>query len=336
VRGDKFIIRPYRRGDEFAINEMFNEVFHQNRQIEHWYWKYRDNPYGSYKITLAFAPDGTLAAHYGGYPVRLFYYPDNGSYEEYTSLHLGDKMTRKRFRAVGFGRNSILAKTFRGFQDTFLRDVLFGYGFAAHHSLRFGLLFLGYVDVEPVPFKSASVDELRTNLNKGLMSRFNILKTRQVETVDERWSAFFFRVAQSYKFLTKRDEEYLRWRYFKRPDRSYIFLSVSMMGRLKGWSVFYRDGDRIIWGDALFEPRDLNSVRSILSYLLKEPFSAGTRSIEGWFPSRPFWWEEVLSSLGFENHQEPSNLHLISPVNDGIAISMLKDFYYTIGDSDLF
>jgi len=109
-----------------------------------------------------------------------------------------------------------------------------------------------------------------------------------------------------------------------------------MMGRLKGWSVFYRDGDRIIWGDALFEPRDLNSVRSILSYLLREPFSAGARSIEGWFPSRPFWWEEVLSSLGFENHQEPSNLHLTGPIKDGIALSMLRDFYYTIGDSDLF
>ncbi len=333
---DQFIIRPYRLGDEFAINEMFNEVFHQNRQIEHWYWKYRDNPYGSYKITLAFAPDGTLAAHYGGYPVRLFYYPDNGSYEEYTALHLGDKMTRKGFRAVGFGRNSILSKTFRGFRDTFLRDVFFGYGFGTHHSLRFGLLFLEYVDVEPVSFKRASVNELRTNLNKGLIRRLNLLKTRQVDTVDERWTDFFLRVAPFYKFLTKRDMEYLSWRYFKRPDRSYIFLVVSRMGRLKGWSVFYREGERIIWGDALFEPRDLNSVRSILSYLLKEPFSAGARSIEGWLPPRPSWWEDILLSLGFKTYAEPSNLHLTGPVKDGKALSMLKDFYYTIGDSDLF
>ena len=47
------IIRSYRSGDEIKINEMFNEVFGQKRDISHWHWKYRDNPNGPSVISLA-------------------------------------------------------------------------------------------------------------------------------------------------------------------------------------------------------------------------------------------------------------------------------------------
>jgi len=35
----EFIIRPYQKGDEIAINNTFNQVFGTDRSIEEWYWK---------------------------------------------------------------------------------------------------------------------------------------------------------------------------------------------------------------------------------------------------------------------------------------------------------
>lgn len=332
-----FIIRPYQPGDETAINDMFNEVFHQNRSLEHWYWKYRDNPYGSHKIALAFAPDGTLAAHYGGYPVKLFFCSDK-RIQEFTAYQLGDKMTRKAFRGVGFGKNSLLTLTFREFQKNFGKDAFFGYGFGTHHSLRFGLLFLNYVDIEPVTFWKVSVKKLMTNLKLPLLRRiFSIRKVMEVITPDRLWDDFFFDIAPSYRFLVKRDSEYLKWRYLGRPDKRHLVLYVMKMGRFSGWSVFHRDGNRLIWGDALFKPDDIDSVRVLFSYLLRCPYSQGVETIEGWFPERPLWWVKTLISLGLEKEQEPSNLHLTGPITDPVAVEMLRsDFYYTMGDSDLF
>lgn len=332
-----FIIRPYQQGDETAINEMFNEVFHQNRSLEHWWWKYRDNPYGSYKIALAFAPDGILAAHYGGYPVKLFFHSDKGEGREFLAYHLGDKMTRREFRGVGFGKDALLTRTFREFQKNFGGDAFFGYGFGTHHSLRFGLLFLNYMDVEPVPFWTATVEALIKNVQISILRR--LLTPRRVNKInrpDRQWDNFFLRVAPSYRFLIKRDAEYLKWRYIDRPDRRYFILSVNKMGRLSGWSVFFRDGSQLIWGDGLFEPYDIESVRLLLARLLKDPYSQGIERVVGWFPERPSWWGKILKSLGFEKGQEPSNLHLTGPINPAWLPMLRSDFYFTMGDSDLF
>lgn len=332
-----FVIRTYKPGDEIAINEMFNEVFHQNRSLEHWYWKYRNNPYGSHKIALALAPDGTLAAHYGGYPVKLVFCFDKRK-QEFMAYQLGDKMTRKAFRGVGFGRNALLALTFREFQKNFGTDSFFGYGFGTHHSLRFGLLFLDYVDVEPVPFRKVSVKELWQKVETSALRRVLAMrKVREVDAPDKQWDDFFSKVAPSYRFLTKRDAEYLKWRYVDRPDRRYLILSVMKKGRLSGWSVFYREGSKLIWGDGLFELDDIESVRVMFSHLLKSHYSRGVETVECWFSVRPSWWDRILNALGFDREAEPSNLHLTGPITDPEALSMLKgDFFYTVGDSDLF
>lgn len=338
MKPQDFIIRPYKPGDEFKINEMFNEVFSQHRGIEHWYWKYRDNPYGSNRIALAIAPDGTLAAHYGGYPVRVFYSPDKTNTEEFIALHLGDKMTRRTFRGMGFGKNAILSLTFRTFQRNFLDDAFFGYGFGTHHSLRFGLLFLDYVDVEPVSYWRIPIERLRKGLRISVLRQlFDIKRVKLVNHINSKWDGFFQSVAPFYRFLIKRDAQYLNWRYLKRPDRKYYILSISRMGELLGWSVFFREGSRLIWGDALFKPEDIDSVRILFWNLLREPYCYGCDTIEAWFAKRPVWWEKTLRTFGFEDKEEPSNLHLTGPINNPRALSLIKGyFYYTLGDSDLF
>lgn len=330
-----FKIRAYCKGDEDAINEMFNEVFNQNRELSAWYWKYRDNPYGSYIISLALAQTGVIAAHYGGYPVKVCFYAGTTALPpEFITYHLGDKMTRRQFRTVGFGKSSLLARTFRHFKDTHAKDIPFGYGFGTHHSLRFGLRFLNYADIEPVTYR---------RLNLMCMPGVNGLPesditVAEVSAVDETWTEFFDNAAPNYGCLIKRDATYIRWRYLQRPDRKYLILSLKNGLKLIGWSVFYREADKIIWGDALFYPGCEGYVSYLLRHLKRHTMAAGADFIEGWFPPRPGWWDNILNTLGFSIEAEPNSLHLTGPVfNDPDAPETLRKYlYYTMGDSDLF
>jgi len=334
-----FIIRRYIPGDEYKIIQMFNEVFYQNRELSYWYWKYRDNPYGTYIISVAVTGDGILAAHYAGYPVRLYCCLSMSSTpSEFTTYHLGDKMTRRQFRSVGYGKSALLKRTFMHFQATYARDIPFGYGFGTHHSLKFGLLFLNYVDIEPVPYRRLTFDRVKGKIDNRLRNIISSIHIEEISDVDDTWSDFFYHVAPSYQYLVKRDAAYMRWRYLQRPDRRYLVLSLRKRAKLIGWSVFYRESSKLIWVDALFDPKNREFVQSILIYLCRHPIAEGVDFIECWFPQRPSWWDTVLHHLGFIMEKEPNNLHFTGPMfNDHNAPEMLrKYFYYTMGESDLF
>lgn len=333
------MIRSYREGDEVRINEMFNEVFGQRRDLGSWYWKYRDNPRGRYVVSLAVAGDGMLAAHYGAYPALLCC-PGNGDVQgrDLTILQVGDKMTRDRYRSLGFGRSSLLSRTVRHFRDTYTPGTLFSYGFVTHHSLRFGLLILDYVMIEKVPYGRIQGDRLRALRPGGLADRVRGLEVRQVSTVDESWSRFFDRCAPHYGCLVKRDAPHMKWRYLERPGRSYFLVAVTRRSQLAGWSVFHRRGDRLVWGDALFLPGDHDAVRVLLAFARDHPLSKGIDAVEGWFPARPGWWGSALECVGFTREPEPHDLHLcIANFTDPSAPEIARErFYYTGGDSDLF
>lgn len=334
-----YIFRSYEQGDEDRLIDMFNEVFRENRQLPYWIWKYRDNPQGSCCISLAVSPEGVLASQYAGYPVCLRFYPPGGKgYEETTTFQIGDKMTRKAFRSVGFGKTSLLAKTFEHFKNTHARNAPFAYGFATHHSLRIGLLFLGYADIEPVHYRHAPVGAIKISARKRVAAAVSRIRVEETTSVDEEWTALFERCAPRYRYLIRRDAAYLRWRYLRRPDRRYLILVLRRAGRLAGWSVFFREGRSMIWGDALFEPRSAAFVMPLLGHAVHHPLAEGIDAIECWFPPRPSWWDRTIGDIGFISEREPRDLHLTGPIfSDHQAPERLKThLYYTMGDSDLF
>ncbi len=336
----EFTIRPYKNGDEHKILEMFNEVFNENRTLPYWHWKYRDNPYGSYVIMLSTTSDGVLAAHYAGYPVKVACCPAGESeLKEFTSYQLGDKMTRRRFRNIGFGKTSLIAKTYTYFKTAYKRaDIPFAYGFAANHSYRLGKLVLGYRDIEPVSYHRLDLLNLRKLKRRRLKSFLSGISIENVTDVNKKWSDFFFSVAPFYKCLVKRDETYLRWRYLQRPDREYTIIALMKRSNLIGWSVFFREDNRIIWGDALFQPQAVKYLKQIFAYLKGLPFAEGADVIECWFPPRPGWWTSAMKHLGFTEEPEPNGLHLTAPIvyDDNITEGLKNNFYYAKGDSDLF
>ncbi|MEM7355652.1 MAG: hypothetical protein AAF657_32860, partial [Acidobacteriota bacterium] len=172
-------------------------------------------------------------------------------------------------------------------------------------------------------------------------------RIRRVESVGPSWDRFFRRVAPSYGFLVRRDAEYVDWRYLQCPDKQcpddqdldqrFVLLAAYRWRRLVGWSVFSRRQDRLVWGDALFDPRHARAAQAVLASALVQPELEGAEQIAGWFPEQPVWWHEELLRLGFVDRPEPEGLGMVAlPDTEPEAFADLARLYYTMGDGDLF
>lgn len=333
---DRFVVQSYVPGDEEEILRLFKEVFHADRTEAHWQWKFRDNPWGSYKVSCARSGEGELVAHFAGYPIRFF--SAVGGVREFLGFQLGDTMTRPSARRVGLGTTALLARTFTHFSARFSREADFFYGFNTGHIKKFGTRYLGYEYLGPVSFRVGTPARRPRSLTWALGKLLSGFRVAEVRELDEEWELFFERVAASYGFLVRRDRQYVQWRYLDCPDRVHRLLAVRRWGRLVGWAVFTARGSCLRWGDGLFDCRYPEAVAALLREAVTRTFP-GVDRIECWFSTNPGWWSELLDRNGFVETPEPSDLHVAFLPFDRKALeaSGVRDrLYYTMGDSDLF
>lgn len=324
----RFTTRSYRPGDEHAILDLFNRSFpHSPRSLEHFHWKYRDNPFGSGRISLTFDSDGRLVGHYSGYSVPFRY----GSRDVFAH-QIGDTMTEPSIRHVGRGPTSILGRTALHFYEHFAEgQVAFNYGFNVANIQKFSLRFLRSDRVEPVTYR------VRAPLPPiGRGERW--LHGYQLEVVRDTTSEFddlFSRAAPAYRFLVRRDAEYVRWRYLQCPDVPYHVVVIRKWRRLAGWLVFRVAQSRFLLGDLLIHPAFPEALEVALRHIVP---SHPVDVIETWLPPRPEWLDRTLRELGFETRPEPQDLSVMTvPFTwPDAAARMRESLYYTWGDSDLF
>lgn len=324
----RFTIREYTDGDETAILDLFNRSFpHSPRSVEHFRWKYLDDPSGSRRIALAFGEEGRLVGHYAGYPVTF-----HAGNRNVVANQIGDTMTDPAIRHVGRGPTSILGRTALHFYERFCEgQVAFNYGFNVANIQKFSLRFLRSDRVEPVSYRTATPPPPPARLARRLQGyRFDL-----VDAVDGSFDDFFRRASPAYDFLVRRDSEYLQWRYLAAPDTQYHVVAVRKWMRLVGWIVFRLEGDRLLWGDALFDPRFDESIAMVLGHV---GAVHGVREIACWFPPRPQWFDRLLVDLGFHVRPEPNDLSVMCVpfVWKDAAEVMRRRLYYAWGDSDLF
>lgn len=338
ARRDAFTIKPYSVGDENKILSTFNEVFGVTRNIEHWQWKFKDNPYGSYKISGVFSEDGNLVAHYAGYPVP-FYWDVNGTPETFLSMQIGDTFTRPEIRHIGRGKTSILSRVAQHFYAKYSEKVSFTYGFNTGIIKKFGERFLGYQYIDPIPYRVKEISKFPLRRNSFLKKIFSKYHVRIIQSFNGTFDNLFERTARSYRFLVKRESRYLTWRYRDCPDKDYLMVAIyNKMAKLIGWSVFLKKEKYLIWGDALFDREYPDAVKYLLNYILSMSPCKDIVRIEGWFSKNPVWWNNILDHLGFELTNEPNNLFPVFFIltDNGMLEKLQNYFYYTMGDSDLF
>jgi len=339
-RRDEFRVRSYRDGDAPAILGLFHRVFHPNRGLDHWRWKYLEAPYGNRRISLACDADDKLVAHYAGYPVALhdaLAQPPR----ELLALHVGDTMTAPETRAIGRGETSLLGRTVRHFYAAHCEEqVAFNYGFNRGNIQKFSLRFVRAERAEDVGFRVRDLAASPLVPPSRLRIAWSGLTVEEIvsgDAVGAEWDDFFHRVAPAYGLLVRRDAAYLRWRYLACPDTRFRLFAVRRRGRLTGWGVFRVEGDALIWGDALFERRAESEVEALLAAAVAASGGAVSR-IEGWFPDRPDWWVAILTRAGFRRLPHPQELALmVVPFAEvATARSLASRLYYAQGDSDLF
>lgn len=333
---DEIVVRGYREGDEALILPLFREVFQTERTLDHWRWKFKDNPYGNGKIAEAFTSDGVLAGQYAGYAVP--FHCSTGGGKDFISHQIGDIMTASLFRKRGLGGESILNRNIAYFHHKFcIGQVPFNYGFITGKHQKIGEQYLSYQTVSPVSYHVLDLSRTRVKRISRFKEIASGLSVERVTDIGPEYDRFFQKVSGDYRLLVKRDASYLRWRYLACPDRVHRFFAVRRFGKLIGWGVFSVRGDILIWGDALFQRKNAGAVSYMLEHVLKDQ-DAVVRRIEGWFSSVPGWWTQVLCDAQFEAMPEPNGIVCdVSLFDDRFTPAFLRDhFYFAMGDSDLF
>lgn len=329
--GERFTIRRFERGDEKAILDLFARSFHVERSLDHFRWKYEDDPYGAERISLAFDVTGALVAHYAGYPVRFRLHG-----EDVVANQIGDTMTDPSIRHIGRGPSSILGRTALHFYENFCEgQVAFNFGFNVANIQKFSLRFLRSTRVEGVAYRFR---DLRANPLPRLtrLERYARGVTLQlVSDVDSEWDDFFVRASRHYEFLVVRDAEYVRWRYLARPDVKYVIVAMRKWGTLAGWIALRIRDNRMTVGDFLLDADHADVFEAALRHLVElYPVDA----IEMWCPRRPRWLDDVLTALRLNLAPEPQDLSVMCVpfVEADAPDTMARSLFYTMGDGDLF
>ena len=319
--------RAYAPGDEAQILDLFARAFpHAPRRMEHFRWKYRQNPFGNERISLTFS-DGQLVAHYAGYVVPFHAYG-----QTVLAHQIGDTMTDISVRHIGRGPTSIIGRTALDFYARFCEgQIAFNYGFNVGNIQKISLRYLRSDRVEPVTYRVAAPPPPIRRLERWS-------RGYQLELVREttpEWDALFERCAGAYRFLVRRDARYVRWRYLDCPDTEYAVVAVRKWRRLVGWIAFRIRENRFTWGDALFDPKQPDAVEVVLRHVVP---SYPVETVEAWFPPRPRFFDDTLRRLGFEARPEPQDLSVMCVpfAWPDVVARMREDLFYTWGDSDLF
>jgi len=329
-------ITSYRQGDENQIVALFKDVFQTQRSLAHWSWKYRDDPYGSHLVSLAWR-NRKLVAHYGGYPLP-FHLENREDSDIIIVYHAGDKMTSPEVRGMGFGKTSILVKTCEHFKTRHCRGkIAFYYGVVTGHSERMGRMFLDYRPLAPVVRWTRHTDTL---YQPGPWSRiWGPWRVKAVTRLPDDMDEFLKKVGPAYGALVWRTSRYLQWRYLERPDLHYYFLTLRYKRKLEAWAVFRRQGQDLLWGDALISPGlDEEGLSFLLSNAVRTTGDHESMSrIVAWFPDRSYWLTALLNDSGFCPEPEPNGLtFVIIPIDQKSPGVNRENFHYSWGDTDLF
>jgi len=336
LQPSSYTVRRYEGGDEEEILHTFESAFHVSRSVEHWSWKFKQNPFGGPLTVIVRDRDARLAAHFSAYPVPFF----NGEGVQMTQ-QVGDTFTVPAYRGEGRGATSLLARAVRLFRRSFCENTIeFYYGFNTGKIQRFGGRFLDYIPAGPVYEQRADTGRLQRQLGLNMKYRLLGYRVRVSETAGIWADEVLEKAKQHYSWLINRTSEYLNWRYTQCPDKHFTFLVIYRWNSPVGWLLVHFDDQEMVVGDALFAESDLNGIAFAFASLLRHAGNTGMLrpEVSGWFSENPAWWGEALGRIGFSRVRQEQDLDLcLTLFSDNLSSQEIgKNFYYTKGDSDLF
>lgn len=327
----RWIIRPYRPGDEIAVLNLFQRVFGVKRSLEHWRWKFLDNPAGLH-VRVAETPSGELIGHYGTVPVLMQWGDRHLILTQIIDVMVDPQFRRGLKRPGLFGTLSECSIASIGSPGR----ASGGYGFPTPEHLRIGQRVSGYISLHPV---RTLVKELHGGTGKG-GRRLRLLTTAEILRFGDEIDGLWRRCRPALSVAIVRDARYMNWRYADHPDVTYRLVTARRrLSRSPEGVAILRFG----WGDQpvaclvdwLVPDGGAGTAEALLDHCERVARDAGMTQLQAWFPpyTRPY---HLLLDHGYQ--PTPTNYHFIAlSTSPEVSIEWARErWYYTMGDSDIY
>jgi len=322
------VFRPYRTGDEEAINRGFNQVFRTSRSLAEWSWKFPAEP-GGRPIMLGLHDDEVLA-HYASVPVR--FHLDG---RVWPAVQIVDVYSSRAARKL-FSRRGVWVRTVEEFFSTFGASHRYPllFGFPGRRALRLGVLQLGYDSMPPQPITSLRRGRGRGERRpRGLLYRAELARDWEPR-LDRLWA----QVRAQYPVAVVRDAERALRRLAGRPGVCYhrFLVFPRWSAEPLAYAAFRLDGGLCRWVDLLWD-HEHPGVLELLSRLGRRlARQAGAEDEEIWLNGDPVG-QRLLESLGFVSEPQPDGLVLVarSFAAELDVADLDGRVYLTMADADL-
>jgi hypothetical protein len=315
-------IRPFREGDEAAVNAGFNAVFGLARPLAEWEWKFAAGPDGRW-IVLAEDGAGAIVAHFAVVPVRM-----QAAGRELLAGQAVDSYARLRH---GLAKQGVFQRTVRAFYDLHCGPdrIALLYGFPGTRHLRLGLAQLGYVAPQPVAYWRRPTADLAP---RPLWNPYRVREGFDPAAVDALWR----RARARYPFAAVRDAAWLQRRFTARPGVRYLHLAARRRRRCEAWAVLRCVAGAVRWVDLLWDGADPRALAALDRQATEVARAAGASHLDLWLAGDPPA-AAALARRGWERLPQPDDLHVtFVPFDPSLDLAALApQLYYTLGDSDL-
>lgn len=349
-------LHRFEPGDEREIVDLFNRVFGQHRTLEHWNWKFKDNPYGGPFATLA--RSRSTAELVGTYIVIPF--PLNVKGERRLGCQTVDLVTRPDFQRQGIFRTTAIdgyrqyrsagidlviafpnpdGDSYHGFTHTLgWHRILSPHDFVLRLGLERKLGRRLAVPLLPRLLDRAYRWSRRVTAVASGRSPERLLggkveldiAERVPDGYDELWMTVRCREVLS---LWK-DARYLRWRYQEHPDHRFDFLSLSMAGELLGVAVALRRDGIVTLCEFVTRDRDVLRGQALANAIASHYLAGDVEEIR-FFGFDGGYFKDAL--VGF-SETVANRIQLVGKVLEAESLSTLvpdaASWTITFGDAD--
>jgi hypothetical protein len=366
---DNIIIRAYRSGDESQIVSLLELVFNgwphleiEGSSLDHWYWKFRDNPTGKNNITLGVSDDRIIACDHG-----IFSY-----------MRIGDRsmLVRQGVDAAvhpDFRGKGIYSKTGKLKDDLDLfYKVAMVYSFSSVKMFKLSRIKRGrpifpWPIVRLVRLKdvSAFIDGssepsywIRLLKKIGLQAMIwlngfiglfgrpvtssDTVEVSDVEKFDGEIDIFYDKVKMDYKLITEKTHEYLNWRYMDPRGGKYVVKQAKENGEVIGYIVLsvnrYNPDRPIGYVMDLCTLREKVYASSILISEALKYFDGEKINAVEYMIVKGHPYESMFKKMGYVDVQNNNDIHY-DLYRDGVMIDdqlelKPEEILFQVGDTD--
>ena len=316
----KFYIRTYQNGDRDNIIALFKEVFNQDKPAQLWEWEFIKNPYGTQIMLCEHEKEGIIA-QCASIPAPL--YVDE---KIYRCAQLVDCMCKKKYRAFAVKKKGLFALTVEAFFDVFTGEGknIYLYGFPGDRHYRLGRLLLKYRKIRP------ALEGIIQNVKEKKKKLLNIEDiTHKIEKHTKTIHNLAYKDARIHRICILKEPDYFFWRYVNSYKKYRIFALKGIFGQIKAIFVISEQHDRLYLIDVI-GIEYLKDILCCLFYEFKKQIIVG-------FPENSII-QIILQDINA--HICPVSIPII-PVGrsfwQGLNWDFAnKNFYYIMGDCDLF